>query len=291
MVLKPQDVFVLLKLLTLRGESWSYTWLSAQLGMNPSQLHSAVKRALAAHLAVREGEAIVPDIQNLEEFLIHGLKYVFIPEQGGMSRGIPTAHAAPPLSRHFVSDAEPPPVWPDANGEVRGTAFSPLYKLGPRAAQSDPELYELLALVDAIRGGLVQERERAMADLRTRLGEFSVRHWAGTAKSENAIPLTDDLHVRLDDLHALARRFHIRRAALFGSAARGELRPESDIDLLVEFEPGKAPSLWAVPELEKELSRLFGGRSVDIVPPEVLRNPYRRKTIVRDLKVLLDGTA
>jgi predicted nucleotidyltransferase len=81
----------------------------------------------------------------------------------------------------------------------------------------------------------------------------------------------------------------VRRLGLFGSAARGELTPESDIDLLVEFEAGKAPSLWAEPEMRDAFGALFGGRRVDLVPPEVLENPYRRKTILRDLKVLYEA--
>lgn len=169
MVLKPQDVLVVLKLLAMGQRSWSYAWLAVQLGMSPSQLHSAVKRALAAQLAVRKGEAIVPNIRNLEEFLVHGLKYAFVPEQGEMTRGIPTGYAAPPLNKHFVSAGEPPPVWPDAKGEVRGSAFSPLYNLAPRAALSDPQLYELLVLVDAIRGGRARERNIAIKELKKRL--------------------------------------------------------------------------------------------------------------------------
>ena len=173
MVLKPQDVLVVLKLLAMGQRSWSYAWLAVQLGMSPSQLHSAVKRALAAQLAVRKGDEIVPNIRNLEEFLVHGLKYVFVPEQGEMTRGIPTGHAAPPLKRHFVPGGEPPPVWPDAKGEVRGFAFSPLYNLAPRAALSDPQLYELLVLVDAIRGGRVREREIAIKELKERLAFYA----------------------------------------------------------------------------------------------------------------------
>ena len=99
----------------------------------------------------------------------------------------------------------------------------------------------------------------------------------------------EDLSVSRDELQALFRRFRIRRAALFGSAARGELRPDSDIDLLIEFEPDQAPSLWDAGELEGDLSRLFGGREVDIVSPEILRNPYRRKAIEADLKVLYEA--
>lgn len=173
MGLKPQDVLVVLKLLAMGQRSWAYAWLAVQLGMSPSQLHSAVKRALVAQLAVRKGDKIVPNIRNLEEFLIHGLKYVFVPEQGEMTRGIPTGHAAAPLKEHFVSTGEPPPVWPDAKGEVRGSAFSPLYNLAPRAALSDPKLYELLVLVDAIRGGRAREREIAIKELKKRLALYA----------------------------------------------------------------------------------------------------------------------
>ncbi|MHB2040076.1 MAG: hypothetical protein ACYCPX_12550 [Acidiferrobacteraceae bacterium] len=173
MALKAQDVLVVLKLLAMGQKSWSYAWLAVQLGMSPSQLHSAVKRALVAQLAVRKGDEIIPNIRNLEEFLVHGLKYVFVPERGELTRGIPTAHAAPPLSKHFVSTGEPPPVWPDPKGEVRGSAFSPLYNLAPQAALSDPQLYELLVLVDAIRGGRAREREIAVKELRQRLERYA----------------------------------------------------------------------------------------------------------------------
>jgi len=173
MVLKPQDVLVVLKLVALGSRSWSYAWLAVQLGMSPSQLHSAVKRALEAQLASRKGEDIVPNIRNLEEFLVHGLKYVFVPKRGELTRGIPTGHAAPPLDQYFVSSSEPPPVWPEAQGNVRGVAFSPLYSLAPGAARADPQLYELLVLVDAIRGGRARERELAIKELKKRLERYA----------------------------------------------------------------------------------------------------------------------
>ncbi len=97
------------------------------------------------------------------------------------------------------------------------------------------------------------------------------------------------LHVPQDRLKKLCRRYHIRRLAVFGSAARGELGPRSDVDLMVEFEPGRAPSLWEGPDFDKAFSALFGNRPVDIVPPEVMRNPYRRQTIQRDLKMLYEA--
>lgn len=173
MVLKPQDVLVMLKLVAMGSKPWSYAWLAANLGMSPSQLHSAVKRALSAQLAVRKGETIAPHIRNLEEFLVHGLKYVFVPERGELTRGTPTAYAAPPLEQYLMASAEPPPVWPDPKGTVRGVAFSPLYKFAPQAARSDNRLYELLALVDAIRGGRARERDVAIKELRQRLEHYA----------------------------------------------------------------------------------------------------------------------
>ncbi len=173
-MLKPQDIFVLLKLVVLGSRPWSYAILAVELGMSSSQIHSAVKRALAAKLAVRQREKIVPNFRNLEEFLIHGLKYVFWAEQGEMTRGMPTAYAAPPLAELLVSTAtEPPPVWPDPDGEVRGIAFLPLHKLAPQAARADKNLYELLTLVDAVRSGRARERKIATEKLRMRLEQYA----------------------------------------------------------------------------------------------------------------------
>ena len=171
MSLKPQDILVLLKLIAVGQQSWSYASLASELGMSPSQLHSAVRRALAAKLAVKKDQSIVPNVTNLEEFLVHGVKYAFPPKLGELSRGMPTAHGAQPLLRQFAASAEPPPVWPDPDGEVRGQAFAPIYKQAPAAAKRDSSLYELLALVDAIRGGRARERALAVKELKRRLAD------------------------------------------------------------------------------------------------------------------------
>src|SRR5229473_4876816 len=128
MLLKPQDVLVLLKLVALGRANWAYNTLALELGMSPSEVHGAVKRAVAARLAVADKEKIIPNIRNLEEFLVHGIKHVFVPDHGTLTRGMPTGSAAPPLADEFAPSDEPLPVWPDAEGEVRGVAFSPLYK-------------------------------------------------------------------------------------------------------------------------------------------------------------------
>lgn len=173
MNLKPQDVLVLLKLVTHGKKNWSFNKIALEVGMSPSEVHAAAKRALAARLAVKEGSHIWPNIRNLEEFLLHGIQYVFVPERGELNRGIPTAHAAPPMSSIIIPDNEPPPVWPDPEGEVRGESFSPLYKSAPKAVKNDAQLYELLALVDAIRGGRAREREIAKKELKKRLEQYA----------------------------------------------------------------------------------------------------------------------
>jgi hypothetical protein len=167
MTLKPQDIVILLKLVSLGDRPWSYNVLAVELAMSPSEVHSGVKRAAAARLL--DPQRNVPILRALQEFLVHGVKYAFPPDRGPLTRGLPTAYAAPPLNSLIVLPDEPPPVWPDPEGKVRGYAFSPLYPSVPKAAAQDPLLYELLALVDAIRDGRARERELAIKELTARL--------------------------------------------------------------------------------------------------------------------------
>lgn len=86
-------------------------------------------------------------------------------------------------------------------------------------------------------------------------------------------------------LVALCNRWQVAELAVFGSAARGQLRPDSDIDLMVQLRPG-AP--WGIKQflgLKDELEDVFG-RRVDLVRRGVIKNPFRLKTIERDLVVL-----
>ena len=87
-------------------------------------------------------------------------------------------------------------------------------------------------------------------------------------------------------LAELAEHYHIKQLILFGSAARGELTPSSDIDLLVEFEQGMVPSLGGIAVIKNAFSSLFGGRKVDIVTSAILNNPYRRREIEKDMELL-----
>ena len=166
-MLKPQDALVLLKLVVAAGAVWTYPSLAESLGMSASEVHAAVGRAKRAGLYDEHRRA--PNRKALVEFLVHGLRYVFPAERGPLTRGLPTAHAAPPLNEKIQGNGEPPPVWPDAEGTVRGEELRPLYRSVPGAARRDPALYELLALVDAIRSGRARERKLAVTELEARL--------------------------------------------------------------------------------------------------------------------------
>jgi hypothetical protein len=167
MILKPQDIFIMLKLVGRDGSEWSYPALSHELSMSASEVHAGVKRAVAARLMDMHRK--IPIKTNLLEFLIHGVKYAYPPDRGGLTRGMPTSYAAQPLRELIMQPDEPPPVWPDPQGQVRGYEFSPLYSSVPHACKADSKLYEVLALVDAIRDGRARERQIAIKEIQSRI--------------------------------------------------------------------------------------------------------------------------
>ena len=103
----------------------------------------------------------------LLDFLIHGLKYVYPQKPGALVRGINTAHSALPLSNEINSEQNY--VWPYVEGNSRGFAIEPLHPNVPKACLKDQKLYELLALLDAIRIGNTREQNLAITELNTRI--------------------------------------------------------------------------------------------------------------------------
>lgn len=85
-------------------------------------------------------------------------------------------------------------------------------------------------------------------------------------------------------LSELCRRYQIRRLSLFGSRLKGTARPDSDTDLLVEFEPEAEPTLLTMAAIERELSALLGGRPVDLRTAQDLSR-YFRDEVVRTADV------
>jgi hypothetical protein len=167
MSLKSQDIVIILKLITLGERRWSYPSLAKELFISPSGIYEGIMRAVESRLI--DSTKKKPHMAAVEEFLIHGAKYVFPARRGAITRGMPTSYAGPPLNSEIVQTTEYPPVWPYARGEVRGYEFTPLHECVPQAAEKDFRLYELLALLDAIRGGRAREAALAVKAIRDRL--------------------------------------------------------------------------------------------------------------------------
>lgn len=165
MVAKSLDIFVLLKLLLERSPK-TYAQLSNELGMSASEIHSSVRRSAGAGLIDAKTKKVHRGA--LAEYLIHGVRYAFPVVRGSICRGVPTAYAAPPLSDEFQDD-DLPPVWPHPEGTVRGYAVTPLHSSAVEAARRNRPLYQLLALVDALRCGRARERAAAVRELKQRL--------------------------------------------------------------------------------------------------------------------------
>jgi predicted nucleotidyltransferase len=134
------------------------------------------------------------------------------------------------------------------------------------ANEASPVFQELAAMLDKTAGTPPTLHEHA--------AEYTVEPSGGLP----AIPKRA--------LSAICRKYGVQKMSLFGSAARNELRPESDVDLLVEFKPASKATLFDLVHMQDELSPLFGRREVHVAGPEILDNPYRRKTILPDLKTL-----
>lgn len=164
--LRPVDIPVALRLAE-RPDS-SFARLSADLGISTSTAHAATQRLQYAGL-LRPASRTVNWLL-LRDFLGHGLRYVFPARPGERRRGVPTAHAAPPLRDHIRAEESDVVVWPDPEGPAEGQAIAPLFSQAIKLPQLCPSLYELVALADALRVGRARERRLALEALDDRLG-------------------------------------------------------------------------------------------------------------------------
>lgn len=171
-VLKPQDIVVLLKTITVRNPDWTYSSLSNELFISASEVHSAIKRSTLAKLW--DPFKKNPFKYALEEFIVHGVKYAFPANYSGITRGVATAYSAPPL-KELILQENSHLVWPDPIGQTRGLGLYPLYKTVPQAIKNDQKLYEFLTLIDAIRVGRAREKKIAIAELKERILKYEPR--------------------------------------------------------------------------------------------------------------------
>jgi predicted nucleotidyltransferase len=91
-----------------------------------------------------------------------------------------------------------------------------------------------------------------------------------------------------DALVVFCQRYHIRRLALFGSILRDDFRPDSDVDVLVEFAPGYTPGLGFI-RMQDELSQLFQGRQVDLMTPKFLNARIRDQILTKARAIYAEG--
>lgn len=158
--LRPHDVCVLLGL-TLHPDA-TYRALAGVVGLSLGETHNASKRLELARLVAPGRERI--NRTGALDFLVFGVPYVFPAQMGGPARGIPTAHSAPPIAES-VQPTGSPIVWPSARGPARGSSLVPLSDVVEHIWESDTRLYQLVAMVDALRVGRVRERTMAKEHL------------------------------------------------------------------------------------------------------------------------------
>jgi len=134
------------------------------------------------------------------------------------------------------------------------------------ANEASPVFHELASMLDKTAGTPPTLHEHA--------AEYTVE------------PTGRLIEIDLKALAAVCRKYGVKKMSLFGSAARNELRPDSDIDLMVEFKRSSKATLFDYVHMQDDLAPLFGNRSIQLASPEILENPYRRRTIEPDLKTL-----
>lgn len=169
-MLRAFDIAVLLKLTLPGAAESSFQKLASDLHVASSEVHGAMKRMRLSGLMRHDGPKSV-NRSALLELLKYGMRYVYPPIRGELTRGVPTSFAAEPLRSVIHDGGSEVPVWPSVLGKVRGYTFEPLYKHAAEAALANPAFYELLSLVDALRDGRVRERSVALEMLSKRLLE------------------------------------------------------------------------------------------------------------------------
>ncbi|MGM9873158.1 MAG: hypothetical protein ACI30X_06855 [Muribaculaceae bacterium] len=143
--------------------------MAKELGISASEVSESLERSRIARLIDSRKQRV--NILALQEFIVHGLKYIFPAYPQSKVRGIATAISAPPMNQLIQSGKEVY-VWQDSKGDLRGESITPLYKTVPMAVKEDTTLYKLLALTDVFRMGRAREIEIAKKELSAILSKY-----------------------------------------------------------------------------------------------------------------------
>lgn len=114
---------------------------------------------------------------------------------------------------------------------------------------------------------------------------FSLHRPVGTAYHRRVMSTDSPIPLPREQLAALCQRWGIVRLALFGSVLRRDFRPDSDVDVLVEFAPEAKPGFFELSDLSDELSGLLGGRRIDLVTPGGL-SPFLRERVLESAQTV-----
>lgn len=158
MELKAQDTLLAIKYWSLNqdGQVSRVRHLAEAIGISASEVSKGTKRLMASHLAVERSGKLYVESGALLEWLCYGVRYAYPQESIGYGRGMATAWNCPLLKCDIVPPL-PAWVWPVAAGNVEGILISPIHNAVPLAASRDENLYRVMSLLEAIRGGKPRE--------------------------------------------------------------------------------------------------------------------------------------
>ncbi|MCP1381518.1 hypothetical protein [Runella salmonicolor] len=186
--MRPQDIVIILKIIA--GSKWPGAWknrveesqpslvsslrlfpptnktIASSLRISESEVSESLRRSAYAGL-IRDATKRLINKKAVFDFMRYGLKYAFPARPGALVRGVPTAQSAPPLNTIILSEEHY--VWEYEEGTVRGQLIEPLYPTLPSIVENDANLYELLALADAIRTGSARIESIASEELEKRI--------------------------------------------------------------------------------------------------------------------------
>ena len=156
---KPQDILVMMKLIV--NARLNQKELAESLDISSAEISHGFQRLKNSKLLTTDNKV---NKEASSEFLIHVLKYIYPPQFGTISVGVPTGYAKPG-SDYVRYNKDDIYVWPYPEGKVKGIALKPFYPSLPKACLQDEKLYTLASLIEMIRMGRVREKKVASEEL------------------------------------------------------------------------------------------------------------------------------
>jgi len=169
--MKPQDILVLAKIVSMGENPWKGRDLATELCISEAEISESLNRSKYARLLDFSKRKV--NVAAFLEFLEHGIRYVYPATIKGSQRGFLTAFSAAPLRKKITSQTTT--VWASENGTAFGESIEPLYPAVVLAIQKDKTLYELMSLIEAIRIGRVREINLAKNELKTRFKNYALQ--------------------------------------------------------------------------------------------------------------------